>query len=118
MNIFASFLSYTLYNFASWMGARISLWMKTAVIYLTYKKIMKVSTLNPSEFTEGSIINFIQVDAMKIQDSMINVLTAIDNAFQLLLSFAIGFFFVGYYYLILLSVSVVISFGNFKTLGL
>ena len=77
---------------------------------------MNVSTTNAPEFSEGAIINFMQVDAMKIQDSMVNVVTLIDNAFQLILSFGLGFIFAQYYYFIMVAAAMIISFFNFTCL--
>lgn len=41
--------------------ARTGIRLKNTVIFALYKKILKTSVLNPSQHTEGNIINYVQV---------------------------------------------------------
>ena len=43
--------------------SRLSVRLKCGVIFTIYKKLMRISVLNPSEHTEGNILNYINVDA-------------------------------------------------------
>jgi len=50
---------------------------------MVYEKILKISTLNPSEHNEGSIVNHINVDAVKFKDAVGILVYGVDCFWQL-----------------------------------
>jgi len=69
---------------------------------MVYEKILKISTLNPSEHNEGSIVNHINVDAVKFKDAVGILVYGVDCFWQLVFGLAFGFYLYGWLLLVLL----------------
>jgi hypothetical protein len=80
MNLFAQLLSTLLQNWNQMHFSRLSVRIRSCIVQLILKKAFKFSILNPSEHSEGKILNFVQVDTQKFETSVffvVNFLIAI-----------------------------------------
>ena len=77
----------------------------TSIILMVYKKILKVSTLNPSSFNEGTIINNIQVDVNKISQSFAQMAYGVESVISCVFSIFLGFYLYGWVISILFGTS-------------
>lgn len=91
-NLLLQFLSALFQNWNQMHFCRLSIRIRSCIIQLVIRKAFKFSLLNPSDHTEGKIINFIQVDTQKFETSvffLVNFLVAI-------LQILIGLVLIGY----------------------
>lgn len=81
-------------NYITLNLTRIGIRVKSSVIFTVYKKILRVSVLNPSQHTEGSIVNYVQSDCQKIEDAVAKFSLALEAVWQILLGFAVSIYLI------------------------
>jgi ABC-type multidrug transport system fused ATPase/permease subunit len=69
--------------------SRLSVRLKCGVIFTIYKKLMRISVLNPSEHTEGNILNYINVDAQKLEDAITKLSLLMEAIWLIIFGFSI-----------------------------
>ena len=89
---------------------RISARICCSLTFMIYNKILKVSTLNPSEFDEGKIINYIQIDANKLNRSIGVLVFGLDSFWNLFFALLLGFILYGWVLVVLIITFVAMSF--------
>jgi ATP-binding cassette subfamily C (CFTR/MRP) protein 1 len=68
---------------------------------MIYQKILDVSTLNPSSHSEGSIINHIQVDCVKLNSTAVSaIISGVDSIGQMVFALTFGVFIFGWVFLV------------------
>lgn len=82
----AFFFSSVLYNYSLFQVTRLSYRLRSSLMTIIFEKMLKRNSLNPSSHSEGQIVNYIQVDCMKYEQSLLNVI----NIVNLSVSFVIG----------------------------
>ena len=75
-----------IYSYSSFQTNRLSFQVRSNLILLIFSKILKRDNLSPGEHSEGTIINYIQEDSMKVERLLWNSLSFL----QLLISLTIG----------------------------
>lgn len=90
--VFGSFL----YNYIACDLSRLSVRLKSGVIFAIYKKLMKISVLNPSEHTEGNILNYINVDAQKLEDAITKLNLLFESFWLIIFGFTLCIYLVSY----------------------
>lgn len=71
---------------------RIFLRVRSALVSLIMKKMLKYPVTNPSEFTEGKILNFVAIDANKFELGSLFIMWLFSNTFMIILTTgAIGY---------------------------
>ena len=84
-----------------------------AMVSTIYSKILRVSPATNKEFTQGQIINFIQVDSEKVSQVAFVFPGVAKLPFQLIFALVYLFYYFGVYIFIALGVCLVIVFINF-----
>ena len=84
-----------------------------AIVSTIYSKILRVSPATNKEFTQGQIINFIQVDSEKVSQVAFVFPGVAKLPFQLIFALVYLFYYFGVYIFIALGVCLVIVFINF-----
>lgn len=85
-----------IYNYIACDLSRLSVRLKSSVIFAIYKKLMKISVLNPSEHTEGNILNYINVDAQKLEDAITKLNLLFESIWLVIFGFSLCIFLVSY----------------------
>ena len=89
------------YNYLSYWVNKTALRISSSISYMIYQKILDVSTLNPSAHSEGSIINHIQVDCVKLNNVAVGAIIAgVDSIFQMCFALTFGVFIFGWVFLV------------------
>ena len=86
------FLEVFFKNYINFFIARLNMKIKSALISILFNKIMKISLLNNNKYSEGTVLNFVTVDIIKIE-YVSNRLLMILNA---VITFIIGFVIIYY----------------------
>jgi ABC-type multidrug transport system fused ATPase/permease subunit len=76
--------------------SRLSVRLKCGVIFTVYKKLMRISVLNPSEHTEGNILNYINVDAQKLEDAITKLSLLMEAIWLIIFGFSICIWLISY----------------------
>jgi len=76
--------------------SRLSVRLKSAVTFMAYQKLFKVGVLNPKEHTESNILNYIQVDAQKMEDAITKFAMLFESFWQIIFGFSISIYLVSY----------------------
>lgn len=92
--ILTQFLGGLLINYITIDLTRVGIRLKSSVIFAVYKKILRVSVLNPSQHTEGSIINYVQSDCQKIEDAVGKFSMALESFWQIMLGFGVSIYLI------------------------
>lgn len=69
--------------------SRLSVRLKCGVIFTVYRKLMRISVLNPSEHTEGNILNYINVDAQKLEDAITKLSLLMEAIWLIIFGFTV-----------------------------
>lgn len=85
-----------LFNYITFDLSRLSVRLKSGVIFAIYKKLLRISVLNPSEHTEGNILNYINVDAQKLEDAITKLNLLFESFWLIVFGFTFCIFLVGY----------------------
>lgn len=85
-----------LYNYITCDLARVGIRLKNSVIFTVYRKILKISVLNPSQHTEGEIITYVQTDCQKIEDAISKFSQILEAAWQIVFGYAICVYLIHY----------------------
>lgn len=97
MIVGAQFFGALLQNYTKCDLSRLSVRLKNAMIYAIYQKIVKVSVLNPAAHTEGNILNYIQIDAQKLEDAITKFSVLLESIWMVLFGFIISVYLVGFH---------------------
>lgn len=88
------FLGGMLTNYITLDLTRTGIRLKSSVIFAVFKKILRVSVLNPSQHTEGSIVNYVQSDCQKIEDAVAKFSLALEAFWQIILGFSVSIYLI------------------------
>lgn len=92
--VVTQFLGGMLLNYVTLDLTRVGIRLKNSVIFAVYRKILRVSVLNPSQHTEGSIINYVQSDCQKIEDAIGKFSLALESFWQIVLGFGVSIYLI------------------------
>lgn len=84
------------FNYITCDLSRLSVRLKSGVIFAIYKKLLKISVLNPSEHTEGNILNYINVDAQKLEDAITKLNLLFESFWLVVFGFTICVYIVSF----------------------
>lgn len=76
--------------------SRLSIRLKCGVIFTIYKKLMRISVLNPSEHTEGNILNYMNVDSQKLEDAITKLSLLMEAIWLIIFGFSICIWLISY----------------------
>ncbi len=94
--VLTQFIGSMLYNYISCDLARIGIRLKNSVIFTVYRKILKISVLNPSQHTEGEIITYVQTDCQKVEDAISKFAQILESFWQIVFGYAICVYLIEY----------------------
>lgn len=89
------FLSTVLNNWQNLIVSRLSVRVRSAVTSLLLKKVFKFSVLNPNEYSEGKILNYVTVDANKFEFCCFQTITLVTSSWNLILGILSVYFIAG-----------------------
>ena len=75
-----------LYSYTNFQTNRLSFLIRSNLIILVFNKVLKRNNLNPSEHNQGKVINYIQVDSMKVEQLLFNGISML----QLFITLTLG----------------------------
>lgn len=94
--ILSQFLGGMLMNYITVDLSRTGIRLKSAVIFAVYKKILRVSVLNPNQHNEGAIVNYVQTDCQKIEEAISKFSLLLESVWQILLGFGVSVYLIHY----------------------
>jgi hypothetical protein len=94
--IFANLTCAILDNHLNLIIQRLSTKVKTSLISFVMRKLLNFSVTNPSEFTEGKIMNFVGVDSNKFEWSCYQIVLFFKMLLNIVILVAILAIFTGY----------------------
>lgn len=94
--IFANLTCAILDNHLNLIIQRLSTKVKTSLISFVMRKLLNFSVTNPSEFTEGKIMNFVGVDSNKFEWSCYQIVLFFKMLLNIIILVAILAIFTGY----------------------
>lgn len=100
LQMFSSILS----NYSQISLKRLSLRIQASLESMIYDKILMFSVLNPSDHDEGSISNYVNVDAPKVKDALEQFVWVFEGALTLCFCMVFGFYFYDWKFAVCLGV--------------
>lgn len=94
--VFAQIFGALLKNYIYCDLSRLSVRLKNGVIFAIFKKLLNISVMNPSEHTEGNILNYINVDAQKLEDAITKLNLLMESFWLVVFGFTICYFLVSF----------------------
>jgi ABC-type multidrug transport system fused ATPase/permease subunit len=76
--------------------SRLSVRLKCGVIFAVYKKVLNISILNPSQHTESNVLNYMNVDAQKLEDAITKLSLLLEAFWLILYGFSICVWLISY----------------------
>lgn len=92
LQVFGSLLK----NYISCDLSRLSVRLKCGVIFAIYKKLLKISILNPNEHTESNVLNYMNVDAQKLEDAITKLSLLLEAIWLIIYGFALCIWLISY----------------------
>lgn len=83
-------------NYVSFDFSRTGTRLKNSVIFAVYRKILKISVMNKTQHTEANILNYVQTDCQKIEESISKFSQILESFWQILLGYAICIYLIKY----------------------
>lgn len=81
-------------NYIAMDFGRTGIRLKNTVIFSVYKKILRISVLNPNQHTEGNILNYVQGDCQKIEDSISKFSQILESIWQVIFGYSVCVFLI------------------------
>jgi ABC-type multidrug transport system fused ATPase/permease subunit len=66
------------------------------VIFAVYKKLLKISILNPNEHTETNVLNYMNVDAQKLEDAITKLSLLLEAIWLIIYGFSLCIWLISY----------------------
>lgn len=83
-------------NYISCDLSRTGIRLKSTVIFAIYKKVLRVSVLNPNQHTEGNILNYVQSDCQKVEDSISKFSQIMESIWQIVFGYTVCIYLIQY----------------------
>lgn len=99
-------------NFENW---RLSLVWRSSLMICIFEKTMKYNTLNQSAHGEGSLLNYIQVDAAKFEQAGYSIIGVLTSVVGTLFSIILGIYLIGHPVILMVSVMAFMNIGLYFT---
>lgn len=98
-------------NYITMDISRIGTRLRGSIIFGVYQKLLRLSVLNPTEHTEGKIINYVQADCQKVEDAIAKFSQILESIWQVILGYSLCGYLIGWS-----SIVLVVSFSIFLAL--
>lgn len=66
------------------------------MIFAVYKKLLKISILNPNEHTETNVLNYMNVDAQKLEDAITKLSLLLEAIWLIIYGFSLCIWLISY----------------------
>ena len=107
--LIANLLSYTFEGYYRFRFYYLNFKIKTAILSMLTEKILKFSSLNSDRFSQGKIINLIQVDVTSLDFFVQDLGEIVRNLLTFVIGFCIVCYILGYGALMFLTLSIIFN---------
>lgn len=81
--------------YLNWRAYRVGMRVKQSMMAIVVDKIMKISTLNSTKYNEGTLLNYVQIDIVRVENCLSQLITILSSGTSVILGLCLIYFFIG-----------------------